>query len=76
MKVHEQMIQRGKGFLPGPGENIWHFVHIHDLSDLYLRFGDEAVEGDGKATWGSENGYYLAENRSFVWERFSNLWPR
>jgi len=61
------MLQRGKGFLPGSAENIWHFVHIHDLSDLYLRLGDEAAQGGGKATWGSENGYYLAENGSFVW---------
>jgi hypothetical protein len=36
------------------------------LSDLYLRLGDAAAAGGGKATW-NDKGYYLAENGSFVW---------
>ncbi|KAJ5903451.1 hypothetical protein N7504_005834 [Penicillium tannophilum] len=60
------VIKRGKGFLVGKGENVWHQVHVQDLSNVYLALGDAAAEGGGKATWNDE-GYYLAENGSFVW---------
>lgn len=60
------VIKRGKGFLVGKGENVWHQVHVQDLSNVYLALGDAASEGGGKATWNDE-GYYLAENGSFVW---------
>ncbi|KAJ5737508.1 uncharacterized protein N7483_002633 [Penicillium malachiteum] len=60
------VIKRGKGFLVGKGENVWHQVHVQDLSNVYLALGVAAAEGGGKATWNDE-GYYLAENGSFVW---------
>lgn len=60
------VLKRGKGFLVGKGENVWHQVHVQDLSNVYLALGDAAAAGGGKATWGDE-GYYLAENGSFVW---------
>ncbi|KAJ5752094.1 hypothetical protein N7520_009011 [Penicillium odoratum] len=60
------VLKRGKGFLVGKGENVWHQVHIQDLSNVYLALGDAASEGGGKATW-NEEGYYFAENGSFVW---------
>ncbi|KAJ5716386.1 hypothetical protein N7493_008297 [Penicillium malachiteum] len=60
------VLKRGKGFLVGKGENVWHQVHVQDLSNVYLALGDAAAEGGGKATWNDE-GYYLAENGSFVW---------
>ncbi|KAJ6110022.1 hypothetical protein N7486_002257 [Penicillium sp. IBT 16267x] len=60
------VIKRGKGFLVGKGENVWHQVHVQDLSNVYLALGDAASEGGGKATWNDE-GYYLAENGPFVW---------
>lgn len=60
------VIKRGRGFLVGKGENVWHQVHVQDLSNVYLALGDAAAEGGGKATWNDE-GYYLAENGSFVW---------
>ncbi|KAJ5986511.1 hypothetical protein N7451_010876 [Penicillium sp. IBT 35674x] len=60
------VIKRGKGFLVGKGENVWHQVHVQDLSNVYLALGDAASQGGGKATWNDE-GYYLAENGSFVW---------
>ncbi|PGH20345.1 hypothetical protein AJ80_03613 [Polytolypa hystricis UAMH7299] len=60
------VLRRRKGFLVGKGENIWHEVHVHDLSDLSLALGEAAVAGGGKATWGKE-GYYLAENGGFAW---------
>lgn len=60
------VIKRGKGFIVGEGKNIWHEVHVYDLSDLYLLLGEAAAEGGGRAAWNDE-GYYLAENGSFVW---------
>ncbi|KAL4862771.1 hypothetical protein BDV12DRAFT_190158 [Aspergillus spectabilis] len=45
------VLKHGKGFLVGKGENIWHQVHVQDLSD---------------ATWNDE-GYYFAENVSSIW---------
>ncbi|KAJ6002293.1 hypothetical protein N7499_001843 [Penicillium canescens] len=60
------VLKRKQGFLVGKGENVWHQVHVQDLSDVYLALGEAASEGGGKATWNDE-GYYLAENGSFVW---------
>ncbi|KAE8383274.1 hypothetical protein BDV26DRAFT_251992 [Aspergillus bertholletiae] len=55
-----------KGFLVGEGKNIWHQVHVRDLSDVYGALADAAAAGGGKATW-NDKGYYLAENGQFVW---------
>ncbi|CEJ60145.1 hypothetical protein PMG11_08730 [Penicillium brasilianum] len=60
------VLSRGAGFLVGKGENVWHEVHVQDLSSVYLALGDAAAAGGGNATWNDE-GYYLAENGSFVW---------
>lgn len=61
------ILKRKRAFLPVKGENIWHEVHVHDLSNLYVLLGEAAASGGGKATW-NENGYYFAENGSFVWK--------
>ncbi|KAF4822692.1 hypotheticall protein [Colletotrichum siamense] len=60
------VLERGKGIRIGDGENIWHQIHIQDLSNLYLALAEAAANGGGKATWDDE-GYYLAENGSFSW---------
>ncbi|KAF4912791.1 hypotheticall protein [Colletotrichum viniferum] len=60
------VLERGKGIRIGDGENIWHQIHIQDLSNLYLALAEAAASGGGKATW-DEEGYYLAENGSFSW---------
>ncbi|RAL03381.1 putative nucleoside-diphosphate-sugar epimerase [Aspergillus ibericus CBS 121593] len=60
------VLKRGKGFLVGKGENIWHQVHVQDLSDVYEALGAAAAAGGGKATWNDE-GYYFVENGAFVW---------
>jgi nucleoside-diphosphate-sugar epimerase len=60
------VLKRKQGFLVGKGENVWHQVHVQDLSNVYLALGEAASEGGGKATWNNE-GYYLAENGPFVW---------
>ncbi|CAG8275825.1 unnamed protein product [Penicillium nalgiovense] len=60
------VLKRRKGLLIGKGKNIWHQVHVQDLSDMYCLLGDAATAGGGKATW-NETGYYLAENGPFIW---------
>ncbi|KAE8393037.1 hypothetical protein BDV23DRAFT_149965 [Aspergillus alliaceus] len=60
------VLKRKKGFLVGEGKNIWHQVHVQDLSDVYRALGDAAAVGGGSATW-NDKGYYLAENGQFVW---------
>lgn len=57
---------RGKGFLVEEGQAMWTQVHVHDLSNVYLRLVEEALKDGGQATWGPE-GYYFAENGDFVW---------
>lgn len=59
-------LERKKGFKVASGKNIWHAVHVYDLSDLYILLAEAAAQGGGKATWG-ESGYYLAEQEEFVW---------
>lgn len=61
------ILERKAAFLPLNGENIWHEVHVHDLSDLYVLLGDAAAAGGGKATW-NDDGYYFAENGPFKWK--------
>ena len=60
-------LNRGKGFQVGAGQNIWHEVHVQDLSNVFLGLVTAALQpGGGKATWNAE-GYYFAENGEFVW---------
>lgn len=63
-------LERGKSFYVGEGKTHWTQVHIHDLSQAFLRLAEEAVKGGGSATWGSE-GYYYTENGDFVWSDVS-----
>lgn len=60
------VLQRKKGLLVGQGTNIWHQVHVQDLSKVYLSLGEAAATGGAPATW-NDAGYYFAENGSFVW---------
>lgn len=60
------VLKRKRGFLVGAGENVWHQVHIQDLSKIYMILAESAAAGGGKATW-NEEGYYLAENGPFLW---------
>ncbi|KAJ6130644.1 hypothetical protein N7512_003424 [Penicillium capsulatum] len=53
---------------PGRGSGNTKSVQAYLLSAAVLKraLGEAAAAGGGKATWGDE-GYYLAENGSFVW---------
>ena len=59
-------LQNGRGFQVGAGKTWWNNVHVHDLSDVYLKLVEAAAAGGGKVTWGAD-GYYLAENGEHVW---------
>lgn len=66
-------LQRGKAFKINAGENIWHEVHVQDLSNVFLGLVTAAMQpGGGKATWNDE-GYYFAENGAFAWGDISAL---
>jgi hypothetical protein len=65
-RLAKAILRRKKGVVVGEGKNIWHEVHVQDLSNVYLALGEAAAAGGGNATWGKD-GYYLAENGAFVW---------
>lgn len=65
-KSVEGMLKSKKGATIGSGKNVWHEIHVHDLSDLYLALTDAAANGGSPATW-NDQGYYFAENGEFVW---------
>jgi nucleoside-diphosphate-sugar epimerase len=57
---------KGHGIQVLEGNARWSTIHVHDLSDLYLRLVEEAVKGGGNATWGAD-GYYFAQNDEIRW---------
>ncbi|RMZ80534.1 hypothetical protein DV737_g2887, partial [Chaetothyriales sp. CBS 132003] len=67
-RATEAILKHKKGFVIGKGENVWHEVHVQDLSDLYVLLAEAAAGStDGApATW-NDQGYYLAESGKFVW---------
>ena len=65
-RATEAFLKRGKAFKVGKGENVWHQIHVADLSNLYLLLGEAALNNGNPATWNDE-GYYLAENGPFAW---------
>lgn len=65
-KITEAFLKHKQGFKVGKSENVWHGIHVQDLSELYVLLGEAAINGGQPATW-NEEGYYLAENESFVW---------
>ncbi|KAK3903168.1 hypothetical protein C8A05DRAFT_14855 [Staphylotrichum tortipilum] len=71
-------LQRGRGVVVGEGKAAWRHVHVHDLSDLYLKLvehaaaGGEETEGE-PAVWGARGGYFFAENGEHVWGKLERL---
>uniref|UniRef100_A0A060T6G6 ARAD1B15664p n=1 Tax=Blastobotrys adeninivorans TaxID=409370 RepID=A0A060T6G6_BLAAD len=63
--LFESFLKSRKVFMVGKGENIWHNIHVQDLSRLNLLLAEAAASGGGNATW-NQKGYYLAENGSYV----------
>ncbi|KAH0349127.1 NAD(P)-binding protein, partial [Aureobasidium melanogenum] len=59
-------LQKGHGIQVGAGKTFWTQIHVHDLSDLYLKLVEAASNGGGSATWNDE-GYYFCEAGDLVW---------
>lgn len=67
----QSFLKAGKGFYIGRGLTRWSFVHVADLSDLYLLLCEDAFKGEkGQATWGAE-GYYFAQEDEHLWANVS-----
>ncbi|KKY22669.1 putative nad dependent epimerase dehydratase family protein [Phaeomoniella chlamydospora] len=64
--VAREFLKHGEAFSCRGSENIWCMIHVQDLSNLYLLLGEAAASGGNPATWNDE-GYYLAEQGTFVW---------
>lgn len=62
--LFESFLKARKVCMVGKGENVWHNIHVQDLSRLNLLLAEAAANGGGNATWNQE-GYYLAENGSY-----------
>ena len=67
------ILQKGYGIKVNAGKTLWSNVHVHDLSDVYLKLVENAASGEslaewpGKpAIWGAE-GYFFTENGEHVW---------
>jgi nucleoside-diphosphate-sugar epimerase len=75
-KLAQESLKKGQSIQVGEGKNEWNYVHIQDLSDVYLAIIESALEriegGKGKATWNWE-GYYFAEVSRFAWGDVAKL---
>ncbi|KAM5349395.1 hypothetical protein ACJ41O_005900 [Fusarium nematophilum] len=65
-ELASRILQRGAALTVQGGENIWNSVHVHDLSNLFLKLVESAAEGGGQADWGVK-GFYFAESGDFSW---------
>ncbi|PLB53801.1 NAD dependent epimerase/dehydratase family protein [Aspergillus steynii IBT 23096] len=51
-------MQRRAGFQVGKGESIWSNVHIGDVSSIFVKLVEKALQGDNGDLW-NENGLYF-----------------
>lgn len=65
-EIARVFLLHGRAFQVNEGKNIWHQVHVQDLTDLYVCLTEAAVTEVSAATW-NEKGYYLAEHGAFYW---------
>ncbi|KAF4951248.1 hypothetical protein FSARC_12975 [Fusarium sarcochroum] len=66
-ELASRSLKRGAALTVEGGENIWNAVHVHDLSQLWLKLIEAAAQGGGKADWGTD-GFYFVENGDFSWK--------
>lgn len=62
----------GEGKRVVKGENKQTYVHIEDLSDLYILLIEAAAVGGGMATWG-KSGYYFSSVGEQSWSNMKEL---
>lgn len=74
--LYKAFLKHQKIFGVGNGDNIWNTIHVQDLSDIYLRLAELAVNGKSPdGVWDGE-GFYLAENGSIVFREILQLSAR
>lgn len=61
-------IQSGKTVQVGKGESAWSNVHISDVSDIFVKLIEKAVEGADGPLW-NRDGLYFAGNAVLVRRR-------
>ncbi|KAG8525704.1 uncharacterized protein KY384_000464 [Bacidia gigantensis] len=59
-------LEKGHGLQIGAGKTFWTYIHVKDMSKVYLKLVNAALAGGGEATWGAA-GYYFTENGEHVW---------
>ncbi|KAF2716728.1 NAD(P)-binding protein [Polychaeton citri CBS 116435] len=66
-ELSKLVLQKQYAPIIGKGQARWTHVHVHDLSDIYVKLVEKAVEADNSPQiWGAE-GYYFAEQGEHVW---------
>ncbi|KAH7039827.1 uncharacterized protein B0I36DRAFT_2709 [Microdochium trichocladiopsis] len=73
----ESTFDEGLAPISGRGLAEWHYVHVYDLSALFVILADHASAGkpigdSGKEIWGPR-AYFLAEDGIFQWGAISKL---
>jgi nucleoside-diphosphate-sugar epimerase len=64
------VMERGKAFTLGDGQNVWDYVHVNDVADALIKLAEEALKPHGGgADWGKK-GYYFCEAGEFKWGDF------
>lgn len=58
-------IQRRAGIQVGKGESTWSNVHIRDVSSVFAKLVEHALQGDNDALW-NENGLYFTSTGAIV----------
>lgn len=59
-------LQRRAGFQVGKGQSICSNVHITDISQIFAKLVEKAVQGEDNGELWNENGLYFAENGELV----------
>ncbi|KAL5356577.1 hypothetical protein BJX96DRAFT_162557 [Aspergillus floccosus] len=65
-------LQRGKAIQVGKGESTWSNVYISDLSEIFVKLVEKAVEGQEGELW-NQNGIYFAGNDMLNFKTISQL---
>ncbi|KAI9034771.1 uncharacterized protein KD926_005595 [Aspergillus affinis] len=63
-------MQRRAGFQVEKGESIWSSVQISDLSNIFVKLVEQALQGDNNALW-NENGLYFPGTGALPWKAIS-----
>lgn len=66
-------IQNRKAVQVGKGESAWSNVHISDISDIFVKLVEKAIQGADDSTLWNRNGLYFAGNAMLNFKEISQL---